>query len=220
MPIVRPTYLEYPDQAQAYATAGSEYFYGSDVLVAPVTTPGSTATTTVWFPPGQWADYFTGKTYQGGTTQDITTGLDTTPVFVKAGGILPTRTHDVTDNDRNPLTDATLTVATGAPVAYRLYEDDGSAARQGHSATTTVRHERHGSRHTVSIGAARGPFHGQVKHRTWTLSLLWVTHAPTEVTATGVRLTPRAYHLDRSTGTFTITLPRHTARGPITVTYQ
>ena len=31
---------EYPDEHAAYATAGSEYFYGPDVLVAPVTTPG------------------------------------------------------------------------------------------------------------------------------------------------------------------------------------
>ena len=37
-------------------------------LVAPVTTPGTTATTSVWFPPGRWTDYFTGKTYSGGTT--------------------------------------------------------------------------------------------------------------------------------------------------------
>lgn len=220
VPIVRPAYLEYPEEPQAYATAGSEYFYGPDLLVAPVTTPGTTATTTVWFPPGRWTDYFTGRTYEGGTTQDITTGLDTMPVFVKAGGILPTRTHDVTDNDRNPLTDVTLTIATGAPGTYRLYEDDGTAARQGHSATTTVRYERSGSRHTVSIGPARGSFRGQVKNRTWTLSLLGTDHAPTEVKAAGVRLTPRDYHLDSSTGTFTITLPRHTVHGPITVTYK
>lgn len=220
VPIVRPTYLEYPNEAQAYQRADSEYFYGPDVLVAPVTTPGTTATTTVWFPPGQWTDYFTGKTYQGGTIQDIATGLDTMPVFIKAGGILPTRTHDVADNDRNPLTDVTLTVASGAPGSYRLYEDDGTTAQRGHSATTTVRYERNGSRHTVSIGPAQGSFHGQVKNRQWTLSLLGTTREPTEVTATGVLLTSRDYRWDRSTGTLTITLPRHTVHRPITVTYQ
>jgi hypothetical protein len=72
----------------------------------------------------------------------------------------------------------------------------------------------------VSIGAAQGSFPGQVKDRRWTLSLLGTTHAPTEVTATGVRLTSDDYHWDRATGTLTITLPRHTVHGPITVTYQ
>ncbi len=53
IPVVRPMYLEYPEEPNAYATASSEYFYGPDVLVAPVTSPGTSATTPVWFPPGQ-----------------------------------------------------------------------------------------------------------------------------------------------------------------------
>nr|WP_279579954.1 TIM-barrel domain-containing protein [Fodinicola feengrottensis] len=40
VPIVRPTYLEYPGQPDAYAAAGGEYFYGPSVLVAPTTTRG------------------------------------------------------------------------------------------------------------------------------------------------------------------------------------
>jgi hypothetical protein len=65
VPVTRPTYLEYPDEPNAYTTAGSEYFYGHDLLVAPVTTPGTTATTSVWFPPGQWTDYFIGEDLRG-----------------------------------------------------------------------------------------------------------------------------------------------------------
>ncbi len=41
VPVVRPTYLEYPEEPAAYAVSGSEYFYGPDLLVAPVTTPGA-----------------------------------------------------------------------------------------------------------------------------------------------------------------------------------
>ena len=83
-PIVRPLYLAYPNEQEAYATAGAEYLYGPDYLVAPVTTPGTSATTTVWFPPGStWKDYFTGLVYRGGTTARITTTLDTMPVFVR-----------------------------------------------------------------------------------------------------------------------------------------
>ncbi len=89
-PITRPLYLSYPDQQAAYATAGSEYLYGSDLLVAPVTTPGASATTSVWFPPGSsWTDYFTGKKYPGGTTAQVSTTLQTMPVFVRAGAKVP-----------------------------------------------------------------------------------------------------------------------------------
>ena len=40
LPINRPLYLDYPDEPAAYANPG-EYLYGPDVLVAPVTTPGT-----------------------------------------------------------------------------------------------------------------------------------------------------------------------------------
>ncbi|GAA2642606.1 TIM-barrel domain-containing protein [Paractinoplanes durhamensis] len=84
-PIVRPLYLAYPGEQEAYATAGAEYLFGADYLVAPVTTPGTSATTTVWFPPGNtWKDYFTGRTYAGGSTAQVTTTLDTMPVFVRS----------------------------------------------------------------------------------------------------------------------------------------
>jgi hypothetical protein len=89
-PIVRAMYLAYPGEQEAYAVAGSQYLYGSDLLVAPVTTPGATASTTVWFPPGSsWTDYFTGKRYAGGTTASVTTTLDTMPVFVRSGARKP-----------------------------------------------------------------------------------------------------------------------------------
>ncbi|MFI5934115.1 TIM-barrel domain-containing protein [Actinoplanes sp. NPDC051494] len=89
-PIVRAMYLAYPGEQNAYATAGSQYLYGPDLLVAPVTTPGTTASTTVWFPPGNtWTDYFTGKKYAGGTTASVTTTLDTMPVFVRSGARKP-----------------------------------------------------------------------------------------------------------------------------------
>jgi alpha-glucosidase (family GH31 glycosyl hydrolase) len=217
VPVVRPTYLEFPEEAQAYATAGSEYLYGSDMLVAPVTTPGATATTSVWFPPGQWTDYFTGQTYTGGTTRNITTGLDTMPVFVKAGAVIPTRTGNVTGDDKGPPAKVTLTVAAGAAGSHTLYEDDGTTTGPGHSATTKIRYQETGSRHTVTISRAAGSFHGQVRTRQWTVSLLGAT-APSTVTAGRVRLSPDAYHFDSTTGTLTVTLPPQSVRTPVTVT--
>ncbi|MFE2427309.1 TIM-barrel domain-containing protein [Streptomyces sp. NPDC059373] len=219
VPVVRPTYVEYADEQQAYATAGSEYFYGSDLLVAPVTTPGTTATTSVWFPPGQWTDYFTGKTYAGGTTQDVTTGLDTMPVFTRAGAIVPTRTDNVTDNDRNPLAKVTLDIAEGASGSYDLYEDNGTTTDTHQSATTRIRYTETGRQHTVRIGPAAGSFRGQVTGREWTVSFVNAT-APTTVTANGTRLSSHAYHWDSGTRTLTVRLSQRNVRTPITFTYR
>lgn len=212
VPVVRPAYLQYPEEANAYTTAGSEYLYGPDMLVAPVTTPGSTATTPVWFPPGQWTDYFTGRTYAGGTTQNVTTDLGSMPVFVRAGGIVATRTAPVTNDVQNPLDRVTLTVASGAPGAFTLYEDNGTNA--GRSATTGV----HASGHSVRIDGARGSFEGQPKSRVWTVSVLGAT-APAQVTADGRKLPASAWHWDAATHTLTVELPRRDVRSPVTVGY-
>lgn len=218
-PVVRATYLEYPDEPQAYATAGSEYFYGSDMLVAPVTTPGTTATTSVWFPPGRWTDYFTGQTYTGGTTQNITTGLDRMPVFVKAGATIPTRTGNVTSHDKAPLTKATLTVATGADGTSSLYEDDGTTTGPGHSATTKIHYRESGARHTVTIGPATGSFHGQVKSRRWTVTLLGVT-SPKSISVGSKGLSSQAWHYDSDAHTLTLTLPPRSVHTPVTIGYR
>lgn len=214
VPVTRPLYLDYPEEPNAYQLAGSEYLYGPDVLVAPVTTPGTTATTNVWFPPGQWTDYFTGKTYAGGTTQAITTDLSTMPVFVKAGGMVPSRTRNVTDDVRNPLDALTLTVAEGASSTFTLYDDNGSSGR---SASTKVRYTA-GS-HTVRIDPSDGSFPGQVRDRRWTVTFLGAT-APKTVTAGGDRLPPSAYHWDAVTHTLTVTLPPRSVHAPVTVAYR
>jgi alpha-glucosidase (family GH31 glycosyl hydrolase) len=75
LPITRPLYLDYPSEPAAYVNPG-EYLYGPDVLVAPVTTPGTVSKQSVWFPPGQWTDWFTGATFTGSSEQTLTVPLD------------------------------------------------------------------------------------------------------------------------------------------------
>jgi alpha-glucosidase (family GH31 glycosyl hydrolase) len=219
VPVARPMYLQYPQEDSAYTTADSEYMYGPDVLVAPVTTPGTTATTSVWLPPGTtWTDYFTGKTYPGGTTQKITTGLDTMPVFVRAGAIVPTRTGNVTNDVQNPLNKVTLTVAGGASGSFKLYEDDGtSAPSAGRSATTAVHYTETKGTRTLRIDPAAGSFHGQVTSRQWTVAFRGID-APTAVAASGTRLPRSAWHFDAADHTLTVTLPARSVRTATTVT--
>lgn len=219
VPMVRPMYLEYPEEQRAYATADSQYFYGPDMLVAPVTSPGATASVSVWFPPGQWTDYFTGKTYTGPTTRTITTGLNSMPVFVKSGGIVPTSTGKVTNDAQNPLNKATLTIAQGASGRYDLYEDNGTTTKASDSATTGIRYTENGSGHTLRIGPATGSFHRQVTHREWTVKVL-NARAPKGISVNGEPLGAGAHHWDSTTRTLTVQLPRHNIKAPLTLAYH
>jgi alpha-glucosidase (family GH31 glycosyl hydrolase) len=184
------------------------------VLVAPATSAGTSATTSVWFPPGQWTDYFSGKTYTGPSTQDVTTDWNAMPVFVRAGGIVPTRTGNVTNDVQNPLNKVTMTVATGADGAYSLYEDDGSTVGK-QSATTAVHYTETG--HTLRIDAAQGSFSGQPTNREWTAVFAGATQ-PTTVRVDGTATT--AWKFDAGRHTLTVTVPSRSVRATTTITYS
>ncbi|MHB9856956.1 TIM-barrel domain-containing protein [Streptomyces sp. YIM S03343] len=224
VPIVRPLYLQYPEEDAAYSRANSEYLYGPDLLVAPVTTSGTSTTTSVWFPPGQWTDWFTGTTYTapaGGATHDVTTTLDTMPVFVRAGGVVATRTDKVTSDAQSHLDKVTATVATGASGAFSLYEDDGVSPVSARSATTQLRYsERADGTGQLRIGPTKGSFKGQTARRTWTVSFLGTAQPPHRVSADGTRLAASAWHYEADSHTLQVTLPARSIRKGVTVTYR
>ncbi|WAL68615.1 carbohydrate-binding protein [Amycolatopsis cynarae] len=211
LPIVRPLYLQYPGEQEAYAQAGGEYLYGPDVLVAPVTSPGTTATTTVWFPPGSdWTDYFTGRTYHGGTSAQVTTGWDTMPVFVRSGGIVTTRTG----GGASPA-DLTVTVTGGHDGSFTLYEDDGASARpSGATTTMTYREDRRGE--TLSIDRPRGEYPGRPADRTWTVR--FTATAPPAAVLVNDHLSPaRDWEWDAATRTVTVRTQAQPADHPLSI---
>ena len=220
MPIVQDLYLQYPDQQEAYANADSEYLYGPDVLVAPVTTPGmGSVTTNVWFPAGStWTDYFTGATYEGGTTAAVTTDLSTMPVFIKSGGIMTTRTDNVTNDVQNALTKVTVTVAGGASGTSSLYEDNGTTTDTTQSATTAINYTENAGVNTLTIAAVKGSFSGQVTDRQWTAEFTNAA-APSSVSVDGTELAAGAWKYDVTTRTVTVTLAARPVNASTTISY-
>ena len=138
LPITRPLYLDYPQQADAYTNPG-EYLYGPDMLVAPVTSPGNVTSEQVWFPPGTWTDWFTGATFNGPSTQTLTVPLDRMPVFVKAGGIIPEQAP-MDHIGARPNAPLTLRVYPGRSGAFTLYQDAGSGTgyKKGQYSLTSI----------------------------------------------------------------------------------
>ncbi|SFC57700.1 Alpha-glucosidase, glycosyl hydrolase family GH31 [Nocardioides terrae] len=221
VPVTRPLYLAYPNSQESYANAGSEYLYGPDVLVAPVTSAGmDTVQTRVWFPEGSsWTDVFTGKTYAGGTTAQVSTTLATMPVFLRSGGIMTTRTDDVTNDVQNPLDKVTVTVAGGAAGSSSLFEDDGKTDDSTKSATTALDYTEDGGQASLRIGAAQGGFTGQVTDRAWTVKFTNAA-APTAVLVDGVKQPASAWSYDAATRTITARVASRSVTTATTVSYR
>jgi alpha-D-xyloside xylohydrolase len=85
LPMLRALFIEYPDDPGSW-TVDDEYLFGSDMLVAPLFE--NTTNRDVYFPPGQWIDYQTGKVYTGGW-HSIEAGKIPIIVMVREGAVIP-----------------------------------------------------------------------------------------------------------------------------------
>lgn len=91
--LVEPLYYR-NDTPQAYGYK-NEYYFGSELLVAPVTQKAEAdkyARVKVWLPKGTWTDIFTGDRYEvrnNGEEKTLLRTLDSIPVLAKSGAILP-----------------------------------------------------------------------------------------------------------------------------------
>jgi alpha-glucosidase len=133
LPINRPLFLEFPHAIEDgtpfdSTTGGSEFLFGSHILVAPNPSPEEVAPYTIHLPPGTWYDYWTGERYTWAAkssgpldleqrdlvlaqkTLSVTPALEKLPVYVRGGSILPVA----------PLTQSTSEVPIG-PLTLRIY---------------------------------------------------------------------------------------------------
>ena len=91
--LVEPLYYRNTQKA-AYEYAQT-YYFGSELLVAPVTEQAKKdgyARIKTWLPEGKWTDIFTGDEYTAGKNGKKITlyrKRDSIPVLAKAGGVLP-----------------------------------------------------------------------------------------------------------------------------------
>ena len=130
VPLVEPIYYEHPWEEEAYQY-GNEYYFGTQLLVCPVTTPTEKsvlrARTQAWLPEGIWFDFFTGRIYQGNRHVVLWRRLEEMPVFAKAGAIIPLSKDWKEDINRNP-EKLEILIFPGNDGKFSLYEEfDGAA---------------------------------------------------------------------------------------------
>ncbi|WP_123679020.1 TIM-barrel domain-containing protein [Curtobacterium sp. PhB115] len=123
--LVRPLYHLEPRRDEAYRVPNT-YAFGSELLVAPIVEPRDPVTlhgsARAWLPPGTWTDVFTGTVYAGDRFVDLHRTLDTVPVLLREGGLLPLAAEDELDATANPTAFEVL-VAPGASGSFTLVED-------------------------------------------------------------------------------------------------
>jgi len=122
MPVMRALWLHYPDDPVAVAR-NDQYLWGRSILVAPVAEKAASARS-VYLPRGNWYDFWTNDRLEGGREIRRSIDLETIPLFVAAGTVLPlgsVQQHTDERVDRS----LSISIYPGADGSFLLYEDDG-----------------------------------------------------------------------------------------------
>jgi alpha-D-xyloside xylohydrolase len=86
VPVVRPMYLEFPDDPLTPAVQ-HQYMLGPSLLVAPVLNQEGRCRP--YLPAGRWYDSWSGAVLEGPCHLDLTVPLDRIPLYVRQDSIIP-----------------------------------------------------------------------------------------------------------------------------------
>ena len=137
-PFMRGLFMDFPNDPKV-VNLGDEYMFGPAFLVAPVTDQGVTQRE-VYLPAGtDWYDFWTGKKFAGGQTITAAAPIDTIPVFVRAGSIVPMGAPIQNTSQVQAIN--AVKVWPGRDATFTLYDDDGvtNAYEKGVGKVVTLR---------------------------------------------------------------------------------
>ncbi|HEV8141039.1 MAG TPA: glycoside hydrolase family 31 protein [Pyrinomonadaceae bacterium] len=159
VPLFRPLLLNYQDDASTY-NLDDEFMIGDDLLVAPIVKPDVTSRL-VYLPKGIWYDFWTNKKYEGGTMVRADAPLETVPMFVRGGTIIPfgPEMKYVGEKPFDPITFSIYPDENGS-AAGTLYEDDGAspAYERGVFRRTMISVTRRAGRYVADVGVPEGNY--------------------------------------------------------------
>ncbi|PTW00138.1 alpha-glucosidase [Halanaerobium saccharolyticum] len=126
-PIIKPTFYEF-DEHKAYKQ-DLEFMLGEYMLVANVVEKG--AEKRKLYLPGDtsWYEYNTNKIYQGGEEIIVDVSLDTIPLFIKEGAIIPIQDQEISfaNHKKEKRAFMIYPFLDSGKEEYTLFEDDGES---------------------------------------------------------------------------------------------
>lgn len=158
-----------------------QYMFGPAFLVNPVTErmyslPNSKdikKVRKVYLPKStNWYDFWTGKLIPGGQTIEAGAAIETLPLYIKAGSIVPMGPYlqYATEKVADPIE---LRIYTGADADFVLYEDENDTYNYTQGKYSTIAINWNEASKTLTIKDRKGEFPGMLKDRSF--RVVWVT---------------------------------------------
>ncbi|UBM58348.1 DUF4968 domain-containing protein [Marinilongibacter aquaticus] len=169
-PLMRALVFHFQDDPNVYPIT-DQYMFGENLMICPVTTKGA-QTRVVYLPEGQWLDLWTSKVYSGKQHINILSPLDIMPIFLKAGGLLPSQEVEqyIGQKDIKTLNVKVFPAKSGQ---FELYEDDGKSMQyqSGDFAKSWLKCERTDREIVLSKSSPTGRYPSKFQHLNWEIFL-------------------------------------------------
>ena len=154
-----------------------QYMFGPAFLVSPVTTPlPAGGTRAVYLPgTGNWFDFWTGIKIPGGQSVDADAPIETLPLFVKAGSIVPMGplVQYATEKPADPLE---IRIYPGADATFTIYEDENDTYNYEKGKYATVSLSWNDKLRQLTIADRQGIYQGMPLKRTFNLIVVGERH--------------------------------------------
>jgi alpha-D-xyloside xylohydrolase len=168
--MMRALVMDFPDDVKA-RQCRDEFLFGPAFLVCPVTQKGANSRE-VYLPSGSsWIDFWTGATYEGGKKIQASAPIQTMPLYVRAGSIVPMGPYlqHVSEKPADPIE---LRIYRGANGSFCLYEDDGSTNNYKNGDYSTIPIFWNDKAGLLTIGNRSGAFPEMLRKRTFRIVLV------------------------------------------------
>ena len=167
-PIIRPLFWHHQNDPAA-ASCGTQFLLGRNLLVAPILESGATARS-VYLPSDVWCDFWTGEVHKGGRHILVEAPLDTLPIFIRAGTLIPMIESQQFVGEK-VIDTVELHCWAGGRDELNWYEDDGHSQRfeTGEFCRRTISAATYKRTLTLNFGAETGSYLTKIK--TWRLAI-------------------------------------------------
>lgn len=172
--IMRSLLFDFMDDPEV-KNISDQYMFGPSLLVCPVTEPmyyeveskplQKEKFRNCYLPAGtSWYNFHTGEKMEGGQYIQVKTYLDTIPVFVREGSVIP-MAEGLSYADEIAEKDIHLVVYPGKDVEFELYEDEGDNYNYEQGKCSRIPLFWIEENQKLTIGERKGEFSGMKKER-------------------------------------------------------
>jgi alpha-D-xyloside xylohydrolase len=171
-----------------------QFMFGNAIMVCPVTQPmyyahnsvpleNMNKTRDVYLPAGTvWYDFGTGMKQEGGRVITANAAIDTMPLYVKAGSIVP-MAEAVQHSGESSNSELRLLVYPGADGAFTIYQDENDNYNYEKGEYALIDLSWHDGSSTLIIGKRKGTYAGMPEVINFTVEI--IGREPYKVTYAG-----------------------------------